>query len=100
MLLADKGPLKVSEIADYLGSTPAAMTYTLSRLVEKKLVKRESDPQDRRVVICDLTSDGRKLLEEIRYVVRERVLASTETWSLEQLESVVEALESVNLSEA
>lgn len=95
MLLADKGPLRVSHIADHLGCTPSAMTYTLSRLIEKKLIKRVPYPQDRRVVICELAYEGRNMLKRVHRVVRERVLAVTGTWSLERFEAVVEALESI-----
>ena len=96
MLLADKGPLRVSHIADYLGCTPSAMTYTVRRLVEKKLVTRVSNPKDRRVVICDLSPGGRRMLEKVDKVVRQRVLAATDTWSVERFEAVVEALESMH----
>ena len=96
MLLANEGPLRVSQIAHHLGCTPSAVTYTLNRLIEKKLVKRVSYPQDRRVVICELAYEGRKLLNRVNRDVRERVLAATGTWSLEQFEAVVEAMESAN----
>ena len=99
MLLADKGPLSVGQIANYIGSTPTAMTATLNRLEEKELVKRARDPQDRRMVVCDLTSTGRIVLEGVKQDVRVRVLATTDTWSMEQFESVVEALESIHPSE-
>ena len=53
---------------------------------------------DRRVVICELAPEGRKTLERIDHVVRERVLPATETWSLKQLEAFVESLESIHPS--
>lgn len=99
MLLADKGPLRMSQIADHLGYTPTSLTHTVDILIEKKLVKRVSNPQDRRVVVCDLAPGGRIELERISDVVRKRVLAATDMWSIERLESVVEALESIHLSE-
>ena len=96
MFLADKGPLSVGQIANYIGSTPAAMTATLHRLVERNLVKRERYPQDRRVVICELTSTGRIVLNGVKHALRERVFAATDTWSMEQFEAIVEALESMH----
>ncbi|MYB62448.1 MAG: MarR family transcriptional regulator [Gemmatimonadetes bacterium] len=96
MLLADKGPLRVGQIAENTESTPSAMTATLHRLVDRNLVTRERYPQDRRVVICELTSTGRTVLNGIKHAIRERVLAATDTWSMEQFEAVVKALESMH----
>ena len=96
MMLADRGPLSVGQIAENTGSTLPAMTATLHRLVERKLVKRERSPQDRRVVVCELTSTGRIVLNGVKHVIRERVLAAADTWSMEQFEATVEALESMH----
>ena len=54
---------------------------------------------NRRMVICELTSTGRIVLDGVKHVVREYVFTTTDTWSMEQFEAVVEALESINLSE-
>lgn len=62
------------------------MTYTIGRLIDKKLVRRVPYPQDRRVVIWELASEGQKVLNRVGHAVRERVLAATETWSLERLD--------------
>ena len=95
MLLADKGPMRVSHIAGFLGCTSTSMTYTLHRLVERKMIRKVPCPQDRRVVICELASEGRKVLEKIDHVVRNRVLPATDTWSQKQLEVFVESMEDV-----
>lgn len=94
MLLADKGPMSVGQIAVCLGCTDSSINNDLRRLNRKKLIEKERSSHDRRVVMCELTPDGRKVLERIDHVVRERVLPATETWSLEQLEAFVESLES------
>ncbi|MYB61851.1 MAG: MarR family transcriptional regulator [Gemmatimonadetes bacterium] len=94
MLLADKGPMTVGEIPRFLGCTDASINNILHRLDEKKMIEKARTPNDRRVVMCELTPAGRKVLERIDRVVRKRVLPATETWSLEQLEAFVASLES------
>lgn len=59
------------------------------------MIEKARSSYDRRVVICELTPEGRKVLERIDHVVRKRFLPSTETWSLEQLEAFVESMESI-----
>jgi DNA-binding MarR family transcriptional regulator len=44
----------------------ASMTGIVDRLLERGLVRREQDPQDRRSVVVVLTEEGERLLREIR----------------------------------
>ena len=94
MLLADQGPMTVGEIAGFLGCTDSSINNILRRLDDKKMIEKARTPHDRRTVMCELTTEGLKVLERIDHVVRERVLPATESWSLEQLEAFVESLES------
>ncbi|MXY97074.1 MAG: winged helix-turn-helix transcriptional regulator [Gemmatimonadetes bacterium] len=100
MLLADQGPMTVGEIAGFLGCTDSSINNILRRLDDKKMIEKARTPHDRRTVMCELTTEGLKVLERIDHVVRERVLPATESWSLEQLEAFVESLESFPPSRA
>ena len=53
----------MSEIAARLGVTVATVTVAVNRLVTKGYVKRESSPEDRRVVLACLTDKGRQVFE-------------------------------------
>ena len=59
VLLERMGPLRMGNIAIYLGRALSATTTVMDRLVEKGLVDRVADPSDRRVVICQLSVVGR-----------------------------------------
>ncbi|MDD9948672.1 MAG: MarR family transcriptional regulator [candidate division Zixibacteria bacterium] len=96
ILLADKGPATISQIADIQGCTDSSLNKVLDRLEQKKMIEKARSLDDRRVVICELAPEGRKVVERIDQVVRERVLPATETWGLEQLEAFVESMESIN----
>ncbi|HWH70772.1 MAG TPA: MarR family transcriptional regulator [Candidatus Sulfotelmatobacter sp.] len=56
--LADNGPRQVSEVAAHLGVTLSAATGLVDRLVKAKLVTRDRDQKDRRVVWVKATPDG------------------------------------------
>lgn len=93
VLLEQMGPLRMGVIANRLGTTLSAMTSIVDRLVEKNLVDRDSDPSDRRVVLCKLTDQGREETKRFWRVGREKMLKTLAILEETQLESVVQALE-------
>lgn len=78
-LLFLNGPMRMSDLASDLGVTLATATGLADRLVEKDLVTRESDPRDRRVVLCRLSESGHKSISHIWESARSRM------WALLQL---------------
>jgi DNA-binding MarR family transcriptional regulator len=50
ILLVQSGGLRSRDLADGLGIAPSAVTPLVDRLVDQKLVKRENDANDRRIV--------------------------------------------------
>lgn len=56
--LINSGPHQVSEVANQLGVTLSAATGLVDRLVKSKLVTRERDQEDRRVVWVKITPEG------------------------------------------
>ncbi len=56
--VADFGPVTQSKIADHLGHGRAATGATIDRLVDRGLVERRPDPEDRRVWRIALTPSG------------------------------------------
>ncbi|WP_324654109.1 MarR family winged helix-turn-helix transcriptional regulator [Georgenia sp. H159] len=56
--LSAEGPVVSHRLADSLGITPASVTGLVDRLVERGLVHRAEDPQDRRTRLVELTADG------------------------------------------
>ncbi len=93
VMLKQMGSMRMGMISYYLKNTLAATTSIVDRLEKKELVVRAKDPHDRRVVICELTDQGQKATERFWRVAREAALRVSGKWDLEQLESVVKALE-------
>jgi MarR family 2-MHQ and catechol resistance regulon transcriptional repressor len=61
-ILLHKGPLPVNTIGKQVMLTSGSITTAVDRLEEKRLVRRESCPDDRRVTYVTLTAEGRTLI--------------------------------------
>jgi len=79
-LLEGEGPLPMSRLAELLDVSLPNVTGIVDRMVERGLVERGRDADDRRVVTVSATNRGRETVEEIDQV-RRRALGSV----LEQL---------------
>jgi DNA-binding MarR family transcriptional regulator len=73
LLLFTDGILRTSDLASALDVSLPTMTGIIDRLEEKGMAVRESDPQDRRVVLCKLSEMGRQLMGGIWQTGMERV---------------------------
>ncbi len=63
----------MSDLSRELGLPPSSVTGIVDRLVEAGKVRRESDPDDRRVVRVVLTAQGRRDRDRDRRLRRERL---------------------------
>lgn len=54
----------VNQLSKIIPLTSGALTHRLDGLVERKLVRRGTDKQDRRKVIIKLTAVGKKLVDK------------------------------------
>src|SRR5262249_2913153 len=61
-VLLHKGPTPVSELGRQVLLTSALMTAAVDRLADRSLVVREADPDDRRVRVVNLTTEGRRVI--------------------------------------
>ncbi len=59
------GALTISELSSRLGMDPSSLVRMIDSLEEKELVKRGTDPDDRRRNPIHLTEKGRKLIEDV-----------------------------------
>ena len=62
-VLLRKGPTRMSELSQVLRVTKSNITFLVDRLEEKRLIRREADPSDRRAMNIALTGEGRRLIE-------------------------------------
>jgi DNA-binding MarR family transcriptional regulator len=70
-VLCDFESLAPTPLAEQMGMTKGAITKLASRLVEKGLVKREANPDDKRAQTLSLTSRGRSLVPRLGKIADE-----------------------------
>lgn len=81
-VLLREGECRMGNLASHLGISLSSATGLVDRLVEKKLVDRWVDPDDRRSVVCRLSGTGQELAE--------RLLYSRRSWWEERLAGLTE----------
>jgi DNA-binding MarR family transcriptional regulator len=64
--LNSRGPLTLSEWAEAEGVSRPSMTVLASNLLDQKLIAKEADPRDGRVVRVHITHVGARVLERSR----------------------------------
>ena len=72
LLLFITGHSRMSDIASELGVSLATATGVVDRLVERNLLVRNGDPDDRRVVLCELSNDGEKIIRDLWQLSQKR----------------------------
>lgn len=86
---------RVSEIAAALDVSMATASGVVDRLVDREILARESDPEDRRVVICRLTGRGQNMIAGLWQLARDRAKELLKALDQAQLRLVMEALEAL-----
>ena len=96
VLLERMGPVRMTDIAIYIGRALSATTTVVDRLVEKELVDRISDTNDRRLVMCELTETGQQVLERFWRIERDRLQMVADLMDDRELARAVDGLELVS----
>jgi DNA-binding MarR family transcriptional regulator len=86
---------KISELAEYMGVKPSAVTFMIDRLEQNNFVVREHDKKDRRVVNISLSNEGEEKLKTVinaRKAIAEQFLSYLSEEELAQFASIAEKL--------
>ncbi len=97
-LLEEEGPRHAKIIADRLQIAKAQMTQLINKLVEMKLVQRDTDPVDRRNIIISLTAYGTTILHEYKNTMLNNIKDTVSCLSeaeLKELSLSVKSLQSI-----
>jgi DNA-binding MarR family transcriptional regulator len=92
LTLQTEDGLAAGELAERLNVRPSTVTRIVDRLVRNKLVARDVDDNDRRLVRHRLTKKGADVFRELQSMGRERLIRVFEQLDDKQVERVVEAL--------
>ena len=88
----DSAGLRVTDLARQLSVTPATASSVLDRLVERGLVERRDDPQDRRQHRCLLTGDGEQLVASLADSARIQTAALLSVLAEDELQIVQQGI--------
>ena len=92
VLFLSEGPANMSKIASSLGITLPSATGVVDRLVERNLLSRQEDPDDRRLVICSLTEQGRQMSDSLYEADVETLGSLVRSLSAEELRVLLEGM--------
>jgi len=87
------GPERMGFLAGELGVSLATATGIVDRMVERDIITREDDPEDRRVVLCRLSETGQNMLSGLWQSARNRTKELLMVVPDAELNLVNEALE-------
>jgi DNA-binding MarR family transcriptional regulator len=82
----------LSDLAEHLGVTCATASATTERLVQRNLVQRIDDPQERRRVLLSLTKDGKHHLKQSQDQTRTHIADLLTGLTEEQISHIEEGL--------
>lgn len=90
LLLHVQGSARMSFIASELNVTLPTVTGIVDNLVKKELVIRDADPNDRRAVICRLSSTGQLFIDKMWVSGQSQMERLLDGLSIDQLEKAAE----------
>jgi DNA-binding MarR family transcriptional regulator len=74
-VVARSGPMRISELAEIEHMNPTMLSRVVGALVDAGLVRRRTDPDDRRAGLVEVTAIGRRTHDRLR-AERGRILAT------------------------
>jgi DNA-binding MarR family transcriptional regulator len=95
---ARNAPIKMSELAESEGINPTMLSRVVGGLVEKGLLERTADAEDRRAAWVSITSKGRRVTQRMKSERTEAVNAAMDELSTEErrrIELALPALEAL-----
>ena len=92
LLISEEEGIRMRELARRLGGSFSNATVLVDRLVDRGLVERMADPQDRRVVLVRAADKGQQLIDQLVTSWRTLSTPLLEALTPQDLSKVHEAL--------
>ena len=83
--LADAGPLRVSALAERLGTDPSTTSRQTGDLVKRGLLEKLPDPDDGRASLLAVTGEGHEVVAAMKERRHERLARAVEGFTREEL---------------
>lgn len=78
--VSELGPVRLSELAQYLGLDVSTVSRQVQQLEQRGLVDRSPDPLDGRASLLELSIPGREIMQKMRDAWCETVADVVNTW--------------------
>jgi DNA-binding MarR family transcriptional regulator len=85
LLLRINTRMKMTQIASCLKIHVSTATGLVDRMIAKKLIQREMNEEDRRVILCSLSDKGHKITDSVWKIVWENARSLSEHITSEEL---------------
>jgi len=95
LLLFTDGPARMSVLASALSVSMTTTTGIIDRMVQHGLLVRDSDPEDRRAVVCKLSDKGQELMTCLWEVGQTRMRSLLDKMTLLELHTISEVMETI-----
>ncbi|UJF34457.1 MarR family winged helix-turn-helix transcriptional regulator [Paenibacillus hexagrammi] len=92
-MIMKQGSAKQTQLAELMGVKPSAITVMIDRLVQSGYVVRKHHETDRRVVLVELTEDGRHVLQTAEQTHKEVAAQGLSQLSPEELDLFIRMME-------
>jgi len=95
-IVSNQKELIMSQLAGNLGVSMSTATGIIDKLLEKRLVKRERNHMDRRVVKVKLTAKGEKTAKSFQKQKKQIIRQVLDSLSTEEQENLISILEKIS----
>ena len=92
LLISEEEGIRMRELARKMGGSFSNATVLVDRLVERGLVERLAEPEDRRVVLVRVSKEGQRLIEQLVTSWRAISTSLLENIAPEDLDTIHDAL--------
>ncbi|WP_406304003.1 MarR family transcriptional regulator [Streptomyces sp. NBC_00879] len=92
VVLSTHGPAKLVELAERLGVKPSTAMRMVDRLISAGLTDRQTNPDNRRETVLQLTLEGSTLVEDVTARRRQEIASIVERLAPEQRSALIGAL--------
>ncbi|MFG1626285.1 MarR family winged helix-turn-helix transcriptional regulator [Kribbella sp. NPDC049227] len=91
-LIAFRGPLGLTELAQLEGVNPTMLSRVVGRLTELDLIQRDPNPEDLRVIQVEATEAGREVHERVKLLRTEAIGACLDELPDTSARQIIDAL--------
>ncbi|MFI6833658.1 MarR family transcriptional regulator [Kribbella pittospori] len=91
-LIAFRGPLGLTELAQLEGVNPTMLSRVVGRLTELDLIQRDPNPEDLRVIQVEATEAGREVHERVKLLRTEAIGACLDELPDKSARQIIDAL--------